>query len=199
LIRQTDVARLRYGWWATLLVTLLLLVVELVEHRPNLFALELEFVCEALVLLALPLAGGLGLSWLQRRRLELVGTSVLFRRKATAVDRQHVLVVEDELLGQAVKSLLSQVKDFDIVGCAPRDEAELVEEIKRTRPAVVVLAAATQLTDPDSLVCRFDERWNLRVVAVSADDNTVRVYDKQQVLITVGEDLAVIIRSWIKV
>ncbi len=199
MIGQTNIAKLRYGWWATLLVTLLLLVLELVEHWPNLFALELEFVREALVLLALPLAGGLGLNWLTCHRSEFYGASVLFRREAAAVDRQHVLVVENDLLGQAVKSLLSRVKGFDIVGYAPRDESELVKEIKRVRPAVVVLAAATKLTDPDSLVCRFDEEWNLRVVAVSVDDNTVRVYDKRQVLITAGEDLAVIIRNWIKV
>jgi hypothetical protein len=40
---------------------------------------------------------------------------------------------------------------------------------------------------------------DLRVVTVSTDDNTVRVYDKQNVLITRGEDLVTIIQSWIQV
>ena len=111
--------------------------------------------------------------------------------------RQHVLVVEDELFGELVGNLLSQVKDLDVAGFAPIHEAALVEEIERTKPAVVVLDAATRLTDPDRLLCCLNSELDFRVVLVSMDDNTVRVYDKQKVLITQGQDLVAIIRSWI--
>ena len=175
------------------LVTLPLLVLETIEHRPNLFALDQVFVVEVLGLLTLPLVGGLGLSWLKRHGSELD----LFSRKAGAVNRQHILVIEDNLLSELISRLLNQATDLDVVGLAPRDEAALVEEIRRIRPAVVVLNAATKLTDPDALLCLLDDELDSRVIAVSADDNTVRVYDKQQVLITRGGDLVAIVRSWI--
>ena len=190
------VAMSHSGFWIAFLVTLPLLVWEMIEDWSNLFPLDPDFVREALFLLALPLAVGLGLSWLKRHESRLARISALFPRKTSPVNRQRVLVVEDSLFGELVKSLLNRVKDLNIVGFAPRNEAELVEEIKRTRPAVVVLDAATQLTDPDSLVSLLDEKQDLRVVAMSADDNTVRVHAKQRVLITCGEDLASIIRSW---
>ena len=114
------------------------------------------------------------------------------------MNRQTVLVVEDALFSKLVKSLLNQVNDLNTAGFAPRDEAELVEEIERTQPAVVVLDAATRLTDPDSLLGLLKPELDLRVVLVSLDDNTVRIYDKHQVLITQGEDLVTIIRNWIQ-
>ncbi len=116
----------------------------------------------------------------------------------TFVSRQHVLVVKDELLGELVRSLLGQAQDLNVAGCAPRDEAALIELIERTRPAVVVLIADTRLTDPNSLLCRLNSELDFRVVAVSAEDNTVRVYDRQKVSITRGEDLVTIIRNWIQ-
>ena len=178
-------------------MTLPLLVLETIEHRPNLFALDLVFVAEVLGLLTFPLLGGLGLSWLKRHRSELAEARVLLSRKASAVNRQHILVIEDNLLSELISRLLSRATDLDVVGLAPRDEAALVEEIRRIRPAVVVLDADTKLTDPDDLLCLLDDELDSRVIAVSADDNTVRVYDKQQVLITRGGDLVAIVRSWI--
>ena len=191
---------LRYRWWVMVLMALAMVVPEVVEHRSNLLVGDVHFIREALVLgLAFPLAIGLGLSRLARHESELVKRPALFRHKATAMDRQHVLVVEDELLGELVMNRLSQVQDLNVAGCVPRDEAALVEEIERTQPAVVVLNAATRLTDPDSLLCRLNSELDFRVVAVSANDNTVRVYDKQKVLITRGQDLVALIRSWIQV
>lgn len=194
MVSSTHIARLRYEWWVTFLVTLSLLVLETIEHWPNLFALDLVFVAEVLGLLTLPLVGGLGLSWLKRHGSE----PVLFSRKASAVSRQRILVIEDNLLSELVSRLLNQAADLDVVGLAPRDEAALVEEIRRIRPAVVVLDAATKLTDPDDLLCLLDDEPNSRVIAVSADDNTVRVYDKRRVLITRGGDLVAIVRNWLQ-
>ena len=110
-------------------------------------------------------------------------------------NRQHVLVVEDELMGELVKSLLSQAQDLYVTGCAPRDEETLVAEIERTRPAVVVLNEATQLTGLESLLSRLNAKFNLRVMIVSADDNTVRVRSERQIVIARGEDLAATIRD----
>ena len=195
---QANGAQLCYRRWVMSLVALPWLALEIIEHWPNRFALDPDFVREALVLgVTLSLAIGLGPSWLMRHGSEPVSTPVVLARKAIAVKRQHVLVVEDELFGELVRNLLSQVKDLDVAGCAPRDEAALVEEIERTKPAVVVLDAVTRLTDPDGLLCRLNSELDFRVVLVSMDDNTVRVYDKQKVLITQGQDLVEIIRSWI--
>jgi len=176
------------------LVTLPLLVLETIEHRPNLFALDQVFVVEVLGLLTLPLVGGLGLSWLKRHGSELD----LFSRKAGAVNRQHILVIEDNLLSELISRLLNQATDLDVVGLAPRDEAALVEEISRIRPAVVVLDTATQLTNPDSLLCRLSDVADMLLVAVSVNDNAIRIYGKQKVVITQSEELVAIIRSWIK-
>jgi hypothetical protein len=197
---QADVAQLRYSWWITALVALAWLALEIIENWPNRFTSDPSFVSETLIFgVALPVAIGFGPGWLARHKSEPVGARVVLPHKATTVNRQHVLVVENELFSELVKSLLCQVKDLNVASFAPRDEAELVEEIERTQPGVVVLDVATRMTDPDSLLCSLNPEMDLRVVTVSTDDNTVRVYDKQNVLITRGEDLVTIIQSWIQV
>jgi chemotaxis response regulator CheB len=107
----------------------------------------------------------------------------------------RVLVVENRsVLGAAVQSLLAGQTGLEVVGVAPRDYAELIVEIWRARPNVVVLHKVMGLADSslfDFLQC-FPK---MRLVVVNENDNMARIYDKHQVMLTRAADLANLIGS----
>lgn len=109
---------------------------------------------------------------------------------------QRVLIVEHQLLlGAGVQSLLTGEADLDVIGISPADQLELVQEIRRFRPDVVVLDEVTYLANPTKLLVFLKNHPKLRVVVVSANDNLVCIYNKQQVLVTRATDLINIIRD----
>ena len=109
---------------------------------------------------------------------------------------QRVLIVEDGcLLSAGIQSLLSLERNLDVVSVSPRCQAELIQGIKRVQPDVVVLDELTHLVTPASLLALVNTAPHLRVVVVSANDNRVRIYGKQQALITRAADLVNIIHS----
>ena len=109
---------------------------------------------------------------------------------------QRVLIVEKQLLlGAVVQGLLSKVADLEVVGVSPSDQASLVQEIERLQPNIVILGDPSHLCEPAHLPAHLRGYPKLRVVVVSANDNQVRIYGKQQVLITRVVDLVHSIRS----
>ncbi len=114
--------------------------------------------------------------------------------KATRVRR--VLVVGHQLLlGAGVHDLLSDEAGLDIIGVSPGDPLELACTIKRYQPDVVILDESSRLGAPAGLLASLAGCPALRMVVVSANDNRVRVYGKQEVLVTQVADLVDIIRG----
>ncbi len=108
----------------------------------------------------------------------------------------RVLIVENQLLlGAGVQSLLTGEADLEVIGISPVNQAELVQEIRRFRPDVVVIDKVTHLADANKLVAFLKTHPKLRVVVVSASDNMVCVYNKQQVLVSQATDLIHLIRD----
>jgi stage III sporulation protein SpoIIIAA len=113
-----------------------------------------------------------------------------------ATDVQRVLIIENQLLlGAGVQSLLAGEADLDVIGISPVNQAELVQEIRRFRPDVVVLDEVTHLADATRLMTFLKNHPKLRVVVVSANDNLVCIYNKQQVLVRQATDLINLIRD----
>jgi len=104
---------------------------------------------------------------------------------------QRVLIVENEsLLGAGIEHLLAHEPDLNVVGIARADEAVLLEEIKLSQPDIVILDRATCLTNAMKLLAHLQDCPKLRVIVVSANDNVVQIFDKQQVLVNQTTDLA---------
>jgi DNA-binding NarL/FixJ family response regulator len=96
--------------------------------------------------------------------------------------KQRVLVVENQLLlGAGLQSLLTNKTGLDVTGISPGDQEELVREIRRSQPDVVLLNADSRLADPADLLALLGNDPAGRVLAFNANNNLVRIYTKQEV------------------
>ena len=192
---RTSEALLRWRRPAITLVALLIIAVEVMEHQPDsLNQLNSNFLREVWLFgVGFPLLGGILFSPLMRRKLVTPGPLTSATSNKTNVDTtmQRVLIVENELLlGAGIEHLLAGEADLNVRGIARADEAVLLEEIKLSQPDVVILDEATCLTDPMKLLAHLQDHPRLRVIVVSANDNVVQIFDKQQVLVNQTSDLA---------
>jgi chemotaxis response regulator CheB len=112
------------------------------------------------------------------------------------VNAQRVLVVENEsLLGAGIERLLTHEDCLNVCGISPRSVSQLLYEIERFRPDVIVLDAATELaTSAELLTCLWDYP-EMRVVAVRRDGALMSIYEKQEVAITQTADFVAVIRQ----
>jgi chemotaxis response regulator CheB len=96
---------------------------------------------------------------------------------------QRVLVVENQLLlGAGLQSLLADKADLDVIGISPGDGEELVREIRRIQPDVILLNADSHLADPVELLALLSHDPGLRVLAFNANNHLVRIHTKQGAL-----------------
>ena len=91
--------------------------------------------------------------------------------------------------------MLSGEADLEVTGISPGDQAELAQEIRRLQPDLVVLDRDSRWVDPTGLLASLQDYPKVRMVVVSANDNLVCVYDKQQILTNRAADLLDIISS----
>ena len=99
------------------------------------------------------------------------------------------------LIGAGIYSFLAGETDLEVAGISPSDQAELIHEIRRLRPDIVVLDEDSRLVDPTNLLAWLEGYPKLRLVVINANDNRVSIYDKQQVLTRQASDLLDIIRN----
>lgn len=193
-------ALLRWRWLVMALAALLVIAMEVVEHWPQSFnLLDPDLVREALVFgIAFPLVGGIALDVLARTRLGQEGKAgpLINKIERRGTNVQRVLIVENSLLlGAGVQSLLAAEANLDVIGISPKDQAELIQEIERFQPDVVVLDDLTHLTDTARLLTFLEVCPELRVVVLSSNSNLVRVYYRQRALITQVTDLVRILHA----
>ena len=98
-------------------------------------------------------------------------------------------------MGAGVQRLLSAETDLEVTGIAPGNPAELAEEIRRLQPDLVVVDKDSRWGDATKLLAALQDYPKLRLVVVSANDNLVCIYDKQQVLTSRATDLVGIVRN----
>ncbi len=188
---------LRQRWLVAALIGLTIVAVEIAEHHANkLSNLSPSAMADILVSgVAFPLMIGAALGVLADSRSKLNHPNVdlaINRANGSSRDNveQRVLVVENEpLLGAGIESLLAGRGNVKLSGVVPATEAELIKEIKRFQPEIVILDRTTRLTTPTKLLNLLNNYPKLRVVAVSADDDLIHIYEKQQFLITQVTDL----------
>ena len=108
----------------------------------------------------------------------------------------RVLIVENQLLlGAGLQNLLTGEADLDVIGISPSSQLELVQEIRKTRPDVVLLLKDSFLTDATELLAFLEGYPKLRVLVVNASDQLIHIYDKQEVQVKHTTQLISIIRE----
>jgi DNA-binding NarL/FixJ family response regulator len=115
-------------------------------------------------------------------------------QESREIRRERILIVnEDTLLAAGLKSLLSRHPGLDVVALTPSGPAELIGELERFRPDMILLACGGPVTSPSELLGMLGEYPLVRVVAVSCDCNTAYVYDRVPVTVVALGDLLALI------
>jgi len=110
------------------------------------------------------------------------------------INLQRVLIIENNLLlGAGIQNLLAGTANLDVIGISSRKWPDLVQEIERLQPEVIVLDEASHRASLTKLLPLLKEFPQLRLVVVSANDNRIHIYGKQEILITVATQLINII------
>lgn len=117
----------------------------------------------------------------------------------------HVLIIDgDTLLLAGLRSLLDRQSDIRVSACSSGNQAELVRELERFRPNMILLAEAGSGAGQPELLAVLEEyatlasqgaSWPDRVciVPVSSDCNTAWAYELRQVEFTSVADLLALI------
>jgi DNA-binding NarL/FixJ family response regulator len=108
--------------------------------------------------------------------------------------RKRVLIInEGTLLAAGLQNLLSGYPNLDVVAFAPHCRAELIAELERFRPDMILLACDGVVSTPPELLAMLGEHPLVRIVSMTCDLNTVVVYDRSSVTVTALDDLVALI------
>ena len=111
------------------------------------------------------------------------------------VTKRVLIVGTASLIGAGMESLLSQENSLDVTGISPADEQELIDQIWRLRPQVVVMNSSLLFTNPASLLNRLDMYPHLKIIVINETNNLVQTYEKQSFLAEEHIGLAAIVRG----
>lgn len=102
----------------------------------------------------------------------------------------RVLIIESHsVMGAGVEALLSSSGYLQVVGSAPQNEMDLLRQIWRLTPDVIVLSQRSQLTGPIRLLSLLKDYGSFRIIVVSEDENVLEVYEKECVVVRRPDDL----------
>ena len=108
---------------------------------------------------------------------------------AGSQSRGRVMVCADSLLGAGIYELLAREGTLDVGRIDPADESALLRALTRARPDALVLDQATPLTEPARLLTLLADYPQLRIAVVSADQDSVQVFDRTRVEVAALSDL----------
>ncbi len=110
--------------------------------------------------------------------------------------QQCVLIIDNELLlGASIERLLSAEARLYVIGVTSPDEATLLGIIKHLQPDIVIMDETYFLSLGLRLLIELLDYPQLRLITLSADNNRVQMYYKEQVCITRVADLVHFIRG----
>ncbi|MCA9874191.1 MAG: response regulator transcription factor [Ardenticatenaceae bacterium] len=98
-----------------------------------------------------------------------------------SLDCNRVLIVDNlPLMGAGLEKLLSAEERLQVTGVTVHSEEELVREIWRNVPDVLILTVESQPIDPFHLWQQLENYGRLRIIQISLHSNTVQVYEMKQ-------------------
>lgn len=110
-------------------------------------------------------------------------------------DLQRVLIVDnDSLLGAEVGQLLSMRRCYQVIIVSPEDEIDLLRDVWRLSPDVVILNNQSRVTNPIRLLSHLKDFGSFRLLVVGEDDNMIEVYEKRRIMAQEGSELTAAIQ-----
>ncbi|MGE5377791.1 MAG: hypothetical protein ACM3XO_22250 [Bacteroidota bacterium] len=108
--------------------------------------------------------------------------------------RKAILWGRDDLLAQVIGSFLKNT-EWDVIRISSDGDVEnLIREMKRVKPEVVILCRYK--TDDSALALRLiEEQTCLKVITLGPDSNHTQVYSKQNIILGGSADLLSIIEK----
>jgi DNA-binding NarL/FixJ family response regulator len=108
--------------------------------------------------------------------------------------RGRILVTDDgTLLAAGVQDLLGQCPGIDVCAVTLSRPADLIAQVERVQPDMIVLACDGPGKAPSYLLTLLRQYPSVRIVAMSSSCNTVAVYDRSTATVaSVGDLLALI-------
>jgi hypothetical protein len=116
-----------------------------------------------------------------------------------------ILWGQADLLAQAMEIFLMNEESWDVVRVSSdEDICSLVEQVRRSKPDLVILYQGRYENDSDPFVKLLQEQPELRVIAeqpelkviaVSLENNVMQVYSKQSITVRKVSDLLSVIED----
>lgn len=102
----------------------------------------------------------------------------------------------EDLLAQAVSLFLEAERLWDVIRVPSSGGVDnLVEEVKRTSPDVVILCQERVDEDPSLPVRLIQEQLCLKVITVGLESNLMQVHSKHSVIVKGTSDLLSVVES----
>jgi len=112
--------------------------------------------------------------------------------------RKAILWGQVDVLAQAVSQFLAASMNWDVIRVPTEEGIEnLIREIRRMRPNVVILCQERAVDDVSLPIRLIQEQLCPRVVTVELESNLIQVYSKQNLIVQGASDLLSIVESGI--
>ena len=108
-----------------------------------------------------------------------------------------ILWAREDLLGKAIQQLLSTAKDWKIIKIYDEANSDiLAREVERVNPDVVIIRRGEYTSNiMETLKKLMMDHCEMKIIAISLDDNLVEVYNKQTVRIQEVSNLLSVIEE----
>ena len=112
----------------------------------------------------------------------------------TMKPRTAILWGREDLLGQAVESILTADRDWQVIKVlGTPDLRALTQEIEKTKPEIVIINQSHSADAFPVLVHLMERFPEMKIITVNPDNNLVEVYNKQKVCLEEVADLLSVI------
>lgn len=112
------------------------------------------------------------------------------------MNQLHVLVVGNtSLMGAAIENILLHDTTLNVRGYVPEDKQALIRKIWQSRPDTIIVDEQSLYFKPARLLDELDAYPNLRIVVVSANNNTMRVFEKKALTTSPFINLTAVVRG----
>lgn len=118
-------------------------------------------------------------------------------RKQTDPMRRVLIIEGGSLLEEGMGALLAREPDLHVKGVSFADETTFLQDVAAMRPDVILMNESGPLTSERmlDLLKRVPALAGMRVILVRSQDNTINMYEHQQVVATKVDDLLNLVRS----
>ena len=109
---------------------------------------------------------------------------------------QRILIaISGAVLAAGVEGVLTRTGSFEVVSILPSDEATIRREVDRLQPSALIV---DETVPASHLAFSLDDRRlpaRMRVLVVHGQNNSLQIYDRQQLELRSGADLVDVLQA----